>query len=70
MDDADIAISAYLRVKVRARRHWAMVRAFVQVYPYALFWYEDACARLCAPGGVWAERDRAAFDDEFGALRQ
>ena len=56
--------------KARARRRWSMVRTFVQVYPYAIFWHAHACTQLCAPGGKWAERDRAAFEDEFSALRQ
>jgi len=53
---------------MRARLHWATARAFVQVSlvrPYALFWYEDVVVKLCAPGGVWAERERAAFEAEF-----
>ena len=66
----DIAIVAYLLEKARARRNWAKVRAVVHVYPYAMFWYAHACAQLCAPGGAWAERDRAAFDEEFRALRE
>ena len=56
----------------KARAHWAIARAFVQVYrvrPYALFWHAYAGEILCAPGGKWAERDRAAFEAEFGALR-
>ncbi len=64
--DEDIAISAYLR-EARARRHWAKVRALVHVYPYAFFWYAHSCTQLCATGGAWAERDRAAFEDEFGS---
>jgi len=32
---------------------------------YGLFWYEDVVEKLCAPGGVWAERDQAAFEAEF-----
>ncbi len=48
--------------------YWATARAFVDKYrvrPYALFWNEDACKSLCAPGGKWAELDRAAFEAEF-----
>lgn len=48
--------------------YWATARAFVDKYrirPYALFWHEDACKSLCAPGGKWAVRDRAAFEAEF-----
>lgn len=33
--------------------------------PYAICWNEFVGERLCAPGGKWAERDRAAFEDEF-----
>ena len=66
----DTEIVTYLREKARARRHWAKVRALVHAYPYAIFWYAHACTQLCAPGGTWAERDRAAFDEEFGALRE
>ncbi len=55
--------------KARARRHWASARTFVQVYPYALFWHAYVGKQLCAPGGKWAERDRAAFEEEFGELR-
>ena len=35
------------------------------VRPYALVWLEYAGKRLCTPGGMWAERDRAAFEKEF-----
>jgi len=52
----------------RARLHWVTAREFVNVYlvrPYALFWHEYVGERLCAPGGKWVERDRAAFEDEF-----
>ena len=51
--------------RVRARRNWATARAFVRVYPYALFWHMSMCKQLCAPGGKWAERDRAAFEADF-----
>ena len=51
--------------RVRARRNWAKARAFVRVYPYALFWHMSMCKQLCAPGGKWAERDRAAFEADF-----
>ena len=47
-----------------------MVRAFVHVYPYAIFWHAHACTQLCAPGGKWAERDRAAFEEAFSELLQ
>jgi hypothetical protein len=56
--------------KARARRHWATARAFVQVYPYALFWHAYVGKQLCAPGGKWAEHDRAAFEEEFSELRR
>ena len=52
----------------RTRLCWATARAFVQVYlvrPYALFWHAHVGEQLCAPGGKWAERDRAEFEDEF-----
>ena len=48
----------------RARLHWATARVY-RTRPYARFWYEYVVERLCAPGGVWAERDRAAFEAEF-----
>ena len=48
----------------RARLHWAMARVY-RVRRYGRFWYEDVVVKLCAPGGVWAERDRAAFEAEF-----
>jgi len=51
--------------RVRACRNWAKARAFVRVYPYALFWHMSMCKQLCAPGGKWAERDRAAFEADF-----
>jgi len=60
-----------IRMTMRARRRWATARAFVQVYrvrPYALFWYADVGKQLCAPGGKWAQHDRAAFLAEFGEL--
>lgn len=50
----------------RVRSNWAKARAFVRVYPYAIFWGEHSCVQLCAPGGKWAERDRAAFEADFG----
>jgi len=50
----------------RIRRNWAKARAFVRVYPYAIFWGDHSCLQLCAPGGRWAERDRAAFEADFG----
>jgi hypothetical protein len=53
------------RERDRARCQWTTVRLFVQVYPYALHWYEYVCRKRCAPGGTWAERDRAAFEADF-----
>ena len=57
----------------RSRLHWGTARAFVLVFlvrPYALFWHAYVGEQLCAPGGKWAARDRAAFEEEFCALRQ
>ena len=54
--------------RARARHHWATARAFVNVYPYALVWQDHACRQLCAPGRKWADRDRAAFEEDFGGL--
>ena len=51
--------------RARARRHWAKARAFVHIYPYALFWHTSMCEQFCAPGGKWAERDRTAFEADF-----
>ena len=54
--------------RTRALLHRATVRAKVQaslVCPYAFIWHEYVCERLCAQGGVWAERDRAAFEKDF-----
>jgi hypothetical protein len=48
--------------------HWATARVFVQVSlvrPYPLFWREYVGERLCAPGGKWADNDRASFEAEF-----
>jgi hypothetical protein len=42
----------------RARRHWAIARAFVQVYlvrPYALFWHEYAGKQLFALADDFSE---------------
>ena len=47
----------------RARLNWATARVY-RVRWYGRFWYEY-CEKLCAPGGVWAERDRAAFEKDF-----
>jgi len=48
----------------RARLHWATARMY-RVRWYGRFWYEYTLEKLCAPGGKWAERDRAAFEAEF-----
>jgi len=48
----------------RARLHWATARVY-RVRWYARCWYEDVLVKLCAPGGKWAEQDRAAFEVEF-----
>jgi len=48
----------------RARLHWATARVY-RVRWYGHCWYECALEKLCAPGGKWAERDRAAFEAEF-----
>jgi hypothetical protein len=47
----------------RARLHWATARVY-RVRWYGRFWYEY-CEKLCAPGGIWEERDRAAFEEDF-----
>lgn len=53
-----------------ARRRWATVRAFVHafvnVYPYAIFWQEHVCKKLYAPDGKGGKRDRAIYEGEFG----
>ena len=49
----------------RARRNWAAVRELVHVKPYVIFWHAHVGQLLCAPGGKWAKRDLAAFEDEF-----
>ncbi len=38
------------------------------MYTYATFWYKHVGKQLCAPGCKWANRDRAAFEDEFNEL--
>ena len=50
--------------QMRARLHWATARVY-RVHWYGRFWYEDVVEKLCTPGGVRAERDRAAFEAEF-----
>jgi hypothetical protein len=52
---------------------WETARAFVDEYrvrPYVLFWYEYVGKPLCAPGGKWEARDRAAYQNEFSELIQ
>jgi hypothetical protein len=63
----DILATIWLHERRRARalHHWATVRLYVRMHPYALHWYEYACKQLCAPGGAWATRDRAAFEADF-----
>ena len=54
--------------RTRVRLDCATMRFKLQmrlVRPYALVWLEYAGKRLCTPGGMWAERDRAAFEKEF-----
>jgi HEAT repeat protein len=65
-------ISALLRLKRKlAQMHWATARVYSPlVRSYGRFWYEEACKSLCAPGGKWAERDRAAFEAEFSHISQ
>jgi len=69
LDVRDAARGTLSKLKrTRARLHWATARAYVQhklVRPYALFWLEYICERLCAPDGKWAEADRAAFETDF-----
>ena len=64
-----LVLASDIERKSRAMNRWSNVRAFVQVYPYAIFWYERACKSMCAPGCKWAERDRAAFEEDFGEFR-
>jgi hypothetical protein len=69
-DEVCADASAALRhlKRMRARLHWTTMRAYMHtriVRPYAICWNEFVAERLCAPGGKWAERDRAAFEDEF-----
>ena len=55
----------------RARINWATARVHHPVARwYGWVWYEEACKSLYAPGGKWAERDRAAFEAEFSHLSQ
>ena len=66
-----LASAGYARTIAHAyaRYNWAKVRDFVQTRSHALFWYTCVGKRLCAPGGAWAARDRAAFEEEFIQLR-
>ena len=55
----------------RGLLNWATARVYRPVVSwYGWVWYEEACKALYAPGGKWAERDRAAFEAEFGHLSQ
>lgn len=56
----------------RARHHWAIARAFGNMCASANFRYAhtQVCKQLCAPGGKWEERDRAAFEADFGTQQQ
>ena len=54
----------YKLKKARGRLNWATARVY-RVRSYGRFWYEEACKSLCAPGGKWAENDRAAYEAEF-----
>lgn len=56
------------QMKARVRRLWLTAKALATVYPYAIFWYCYVGKQLCAPGGKWAKRDRAAFVHEFGEV--
>ena len=47
--------------------HWATARDLCRVRPYALFWHEYVGKPLCAPGGIWADHDRASFEAAFSA---
>ena len=55
--------------KMLAEYHWATARVYL-VRSYGRFWYEEVGKSLCAPGGKWAENDRAAFEAEFSHLSQ
>jgi vacuolar protein 8 len=56
--------------QARARNHWAIARAFVNMHACATFWYAHICKQLCAPGGKWAESDRASFEEDFSRQQQ
>jgi len=61
----DMAKIALPKLKqMRARLNWATARVY-RVRWYGRCWYEDVLVKLCAQGGKWAERDRAAFEAEF-----
>jgi HEAT repeat protein len=55
-----------IKIKARARRHWATARAFTKKRSHALFWHAHTGKKLCAPSGKWAKRDMAAYEREFG----
>ncbi len=54
-----------IKMKKRARHHWATARAFSKTRSCALFWHAHTGKKLCAPSGKWAERDHAAFEHDF-----
>lgn len=58
-------LAKWLKEKTDARRNWKAVSASVNAFQYALFW-QYVCKKNCAPGGKFAKRDRAAFEEEFG----
>ena len=61
----DMAKIALPKLKqMRARLNWVTARMY-RVRWYGLCWYADVLVKLCAQGGKWAERDRAAFHAEF-----
>ena len=71
IDDArrqNAELAAWLKT-VRARRHWAEARALGRAttgaFACASFWHAHVGELLCAPSGKWAERDRAAFEEDF-----
>jgi len=59
--DASIRIESYGWGRARV-----LVRRLVLTRRVAFLWYGIAAERHCAPGGLWAERDRLAYIAEFG----
>jgi hypothetical protein len=53
-----------LTPKVHAHERWANLRKWLFARAIALYWH-GLTARLYAPGGVGAKRDRAAFEADF-----